>query len=101
MKILTSDEKRNFETSQSSLLIRRSFGELFDVLGDERSGKLVRSALSYISTGETPEFSDRDSRLAWTFMRPVIDSDQRRYYGRIRAEHTPLETMSEETSDDE
>lgn len=100
MKILTSDEKRNFETSQSSLLIRRSFGELFDVLGDERSGKLVRSALSYISTGETPEFSDRDSRLAWTFMRPVIDSDQRLYYDRIRAAHTHLET-SAEASDDE
>lgn len=100
MKILTSDEKRNFETSQSSLLIRRSFGELFDVLGDERSGKLVRSALSYISTGETPEFSERDSRLAWTFMRPVIDSDQRRYYDRIRAAHTHLET-SAEASDDE
>ncbi len=101
MKILTSDKKRNFETSQSSLLIRRNFGELFDVLGDERTGKLVRSALSYISTGEIPQLSDRDSRLAWTFMRPVIDSDQRRYYDRIRAEHTPLETMSEEASDDE
>ena len=62
--------------------------------------ELVRSALSYISTGETPEFSDRDSRLAWTFMRPVIDSDQRRYYDRIRAAHTHLET-SAEASDDE
>lgn len=100
MKIHSSEGRNEFETSQSSLLIRRSFAELFDVLGDERTGKLVRSALSYISTGETPEFSDRDSRLAWSFMRPVIDSDQRRYYDRIRAAHTHLET-SAEASDDE
>lgn len=101
MKIHSSEGRNEFETSQSSLLIRRSFAELFDVLGDERTGKLVRSALSYISTGETPEFSDRDSRLAWTFMRPVIDSDQRRYYERIRAERDHLETMNEEGSKDE
>ena len=101
MKIHSSEGRNEFETSRSSLLIRRSFAELFDVLGDERTGKLVRAALEYITSCEIPQFSDRDSRLAWTFMRPVIDSDQRRYYGRIRAEHTPLETMSEETSDDE
>lgn len=100
MKILTHEENRNFGSGSSSLLIRRSFAELFDVLGDERTGKLVRAALEYITSCEIPQFSDRDSRLAWSFMRPVIDSDQRRYYDRIRAAHTHLET-SAEASDDE
>ncbi len=101
MKIHYSESRNDFETSQSSLLIRRSFAELFDVLGDENTGKIIRGALEYISTGEIPQFSDRDSRLAWALMRPVIDSDQRRYYERIRAERDHLETMSEEGSKDE
>lgn len=100
MRILASEENRNFASS-SSLLIRRSFAELFDVLGDENTGKIIRGALEYITSGTLPEFSDRDSRLAWALMRPVIDSDQRRYYERIRAERDHLETMSEEASDDE
>lgn len=58
---------------------------LFDVIGNEATGRLFRSIVLYGKYGEVPDFSDAQPlAIAWGFIKAKIDRDASKYEGEVQ-----------------
>ena len=50
-----------------------------EIMTDEQAGMLFKAFLKYGEYGEEPEFDDSCLKMAWAFMKPRSDRDEKTY----------------------
>lgn len=64
---------------KESFVLYTSQYEAVADLSVQQKGELFDALFQYVSTGEEPKFSDRETRMAFNFMRIQIDRDNAKY----------------------
>jgi len=65
--------------SKGGIIIREAHREAWESLPDEQAGKLLKVLLEYQFDAVLPTNLSPELRLAFNFMRPVVDKDRADY----------------------